>query len=136
MKTETFMSQEKFAEHFNSMEKGKDAGISSVVEIPIQDSLTDYGQIVRERLSRTPFVSLVNAVRNGTRQDQLSCMLQVERLLLQYRQVALCCRYTRRQFLEEMQSLLRLFGLEACSGLLREYQRSIPRKAMLRDFES
>ena len=130
------MSQEKFAEHFNSMEKGKDAGISSVVEIPIQDSLTDYGQIVRERLSRTPFVSLVNAVRNGTRQDQLSCMLQVERLLLQYRQVALCCRYTRRQFLEEMQSLLRLFGLEACSGLLREYQRSIPRKAMLRDFES
>lgn len=136
MKTETFMSQEKFAEHFNSMEKGKDAGISSVVEIPIQDSLTDYGQIVRERLSRTPFVSLVNAVRNGTRQDQLSCMLQVERLLLQYRQVALCCLYTRRQFLEEMQSLLRLFGLEACSGLLREYQRSIPRKAMLRDFES
>lgn len=136
MKTETFMSQEKFAEHLNQKVKGKDSGISSAVETPIPDSLTDYGQRVRERLSRTPFVSLVNAVRNGTRQDQLSCMLQVERLLLQYRQVALCCRYTRSQFLEEMQSLSGLFGLEVCSSLMREYQRKIPRKAVMSDFEA
>lgn len=99
----------------NSTEKGKDVGISPAEETPIPGFPTDYEQRVRERLSRTPFASLVNALRSGTRQDQLSCMLQVERRLLQYRQVALCCRYTRSQFLEEMQSLSGLFGLEVCS---------------------
>lgn len=71
----------------NSTEKGKDVGISPAEETPIPGFPTDYEQRVRERLSRTPFASLVNALRSGTRQDQLSCMLQVERRLLQYRQV-------------------------------------------------
>lgn len=84
----------------NSTEKGKDVGISPAEETPIPGFPTDYEQRVRERLSRTPFASLVNALRSGTRQDQLSCMLQVERRLLQYRQVALCCRYTRSNFLK------------------------------------
>ena len=120
----------------NSTEKGKDVGISPAEETPIPGFPTDYEQRVRERLSRTPFASLVNALRSGTRQDQLSCMLQVERRLLQYRQVALCCRYTRSQFLEEMQSLSGLFGLVVCSSLMREYQRKIPRKAVMSDFEA
>ena len=102
----------------NSTEKGKDVGISPAEETPIPGFPTDYEQ------------------RSGTRQDQLSCMLQVERRLLQYRQVALCCRYTRSQFLEEMQSLSGLFGLEVCSSLMREYQRKIPRKAVMSDFEA
>ena len=116
------------------MERGKDANISLALETPTQDFLTAHQQRVREWLSRTPFVSLVNALRNGTRQDQLSCMLQVERWLLRHHPVVLYCRYTRRRYFEELQSLTRLFGLELCSSLMREYQSIIPRKVLMQYF--
>ena len=73
----------------NPTEMGNGVGISSAAGIPTQDQGEHFGRVY-ERLSRTPFATLVNALRSGTRQDQLSCMLQVERRLLQYRQVALC----------------------------------------------
>ena len=50
----------------NSTEKGKDVGISPAEETPIPGFPTDYEQRVRERLSRTPFASLVEP-------DKISC---------------------------------------------------------------
>ncbi len=118
----------------NPTGEGKDADISPAVETPIQDFLIAHRQRVREWLSQTPFASLVSALRNGTRQDQLLCMLQVECWLLRHRQAVLCCRYTRKRFLAEMQSLSGLFGLKVCSSLMREYQSKTPRKVLMQYF--
>lgn len=99
---------------------------------PIQDFRAAHFQRVREWLSRKPFGILVNALRSGTRQDQLKCMLQVEGWLLRCHPEALYGRYTRKRFLEEMQSLSALFGLSLGSGLLREYQNKTPRRVVMK----
>lgn len=98
---------------------------------PKPDFLTGHEQRVREWLSRTPFAALMTALRNGTRQDQLKCMLQVESWLLKCHPAAVYDRYTRKRFLEEMQSHSRLFGFSLGSGFLREYQNMIPRKVLM-----
>ena len=98
---------------------------------PTPDFLTAHQQIVRKWLSQTPFAAFVTALRSGTRQDQLTSMRQVERWLLKCHPEALFGQYTRKRFLEEMQSLSGLFGLSLGSGLQREYQSKIPRRALM-----
>ncbi len=98
---------------------------------PIRDFQVEHRQRVIEWLSQKPFGALVNALRNGTRQDQLKCMRQVESWLQICHPANIFGRYTRKRFLEEMQSLLRLFGLSLGSDFLREYQSKTPRKVLM-----
>lgn len=101
-----------------------------VTSLPRQDFQAEHRERVRQWLSQTPFASFLNSLKSGTRQDQLLCMLQVERWLLQALPEVLYGRYTRTRYLADLQRLSGLFGLTVCSGLMREYQRMIPRKAM------
>lgn len=86
---------------------------------------------MRKWISQTPFASLLTALRNGTIEDQLQCMLQVERWLLQCHLAAVFGQYTRKQFFEEVLRISELFGLVPCSSLLRKYQRKTPRRALM-----
>ena len=88
---------------------------------------------VCEWISRTPFASLLTALKNGTREDQLQYMLQVERWLLRCRSAAVFGRYTRRQFFEDVLRISGLFGLVPCSSLLRVYQSRTPRRVLMRN---
>lgn len=105
-------------------------GIYPATDATIRDFQAAHEQRVREWLCRSPFGALVKALRNGTRQDQLKCMRQVESWLLRCHPEVLFGRYTRKLFLEEMRSLLGLFGLSLGSGFLREYRNMTPRRQM------
>ena len=113
---------------------GIDTGfcIAQEAGVPIQGFQAAHRQRVREWLSRKPFGALVNALRSGTRQDQLKCMLQVESWLLRCHPEALFGRYTRKRFLEEMRLLSELFGFSLGSALLREYQNKTPRRVLMK----
>nr|DAY56305.1 MAG TPA: hypothetical protein [Caudoviricetes sp.] len=99
--------------------------------LPKQDFQAEHRERVRQWLSQTPFASFLNSLRSGTTQDQLSCMLQVERWLQQALPEVLYGRYTRKRFLADLQRLSELFGLTVCSSLMKEYQSRIPRTAMM-----
>lgn len=106
--------------------------IAQEEDAPTQDYLTGHLQRVREWLLRTPFATLMTSLRNGTRQDQLRCMRQVESWLLKCHPAAVYDRYTRKRFLEDLQGLSKLFGLSFDSGLLSKYQRTTPRKELMK----
>lgn len=99
---------------------------------PIQGQ-GEHSERVCKWISQTPFASLLTALRNGTIEDQLQCMLQVERWLLQCHLAAVFGQYTRKQFFEEVLRISELFGLVPCSSLLRKYQRKIPRRVLMRN---
>lgn len=98
--------------------------------IPTQGQGVNFERVC-EWTSRTPFASLLNALRTGTKEDQLQCMLQVERWLLQCHLAAIFGRYTRNQFFEDVQRISSLFGLTPGSSLLRAYQHKTPRSVLL-----
>lgn len=98
--------------------------------IPTQDQ-GGHSERVYEWLSQTPFASLLTAMRSGTKEDQLRCMLQVERWLLRCHPAAIFGRYTRNQFFEDVQRISSLFGLTPGSPLLRAYQSKTPRSVLL-----
>ena len=104
---------------------------SQATGIPTQDRGENYERVC-EWLSQTPFASLLTALRTGTREDQLRCMLQVERWLLQCHPATILGRYTRSQFFEDVQRISSLFGLTPGSSLLRAYQSKTPRLVLLR----
>lgn len=100
--------------------------------ISTQDQGGRFGRAY-EWISRTPFASLLTALRSGTKEDQLQCMLQVERWLLQCHLAAVFGQYTRRQFFEDVLRISGLFGLAPCSSLLRAYQSKTPRRVLMRN---
>lgn len=97
---------------------------------PTQDQGV-HSERVYEWLSQTPFASLLTALRIGTREDQLRCMLQVERWLLRCHPAEIFGRYTRNQFFEDVQRISSLFGLTPGSSLLRAYRSKTPRSVLL-----
>ncbi|MBD5337706.1 MAG: hypothetical protein HDR98_01115 [Bacteroides sp.] len=107
-----------------------DAGICQVAGVSIRGFQAEHEQRVRKWLCQSPFASLWNALKNGTRSDQLSCMRQVEDWLLRCLPAALYGQYTRKRYLEDLQWLSRLVGLTFDSEVLKAYRNTTQRKRM------
>ena len=117
-------------EQINPMVKETVAYTYQASGIPTQDQGLHFERVY-EWLSQTPFAPLLTAMRSGTKEDQLQCMLQVERWLLRCHPAAIFGRYTRNQFFEDVQRISSLYGLTPGSSLLRAYRRKTPRSMLL-----